>query len=204
MKRRPALILLAILLCAGSSARAGTEAVLDVTPLYQANYTSVLFTYHGEEKTVAACGCSTVCLAMAMNYLSGTSAYDPETLLLQAYENDLYTGVGLGYAEMVTMLESGGLEGEWFRGSAKLFRRALRHGCPIIAYMGEGFFSNDGHYILIVGIDRYDRLIVVDPNSERKSEGRYPSDIIVREANSKGSFLVCYRPGDTPLAYVED
>ena len=57
---------------------------------------------------------------------------------------------------------------------------------------------------MIIGIDAYDRLIIVDPNSKRKSMGRYKSDIIIREANSKGAFMVCYRPGNTPLALVEE
>jgi len=204
LKRRLSLVLLLVIATHAVAAQANTEAILDVTALYQKNYTTVLFEYRGEEKTVEACGCSTVCLAMAMNWLAETDEYDPEALLLEAYNNGLYTGVGLGYDEMVQMLTAHGFEGKWFRGSVKLFRRALRHGCPIVAYMGEGYFTTKGHYILIIGIDKYDRLIVVDPNSERNSQGLYPCDIIIREANSKGSFMVCYNPDDTPLEYYTE
>jgi hypothetical protein len=196
--------LILMLTACASAAQAATEAILDITPIYQTDYTDTLFEYRGEEKSVATSGCGAVCLAMAMNWLGETDEYDPEALLLEAFQNGLYTGVGLGFDAMIALLESHGYEGEWFQGSAKLFRRALRHGCPVIAFMGEGFFTNKGHYILIVGIDKYDRLLVVDPNSERKSQGRYPSNIIVREADSDGSFLVCYRTGETPLALVTD
>lgn len=204
MRKRLSLALLFLLSIFTSSAQAGTEAILDVTPLYQADYTTVLFTYHGEDKTVADIGCSVACLAMAMNYLEETDAYDPEALLLEAYENELYNGAGINYNNMVTMLENHGFAGQWFCGSVKLFRRALRHGCPIVAFMGSGYFTNNGHYILIIGIDQYDRLIVVDPNSERNSQGLYKTSIILREANSEGSFMVCYRIGDTPLAKVQE
>ena len=204
MRKRLLWTLLLVLLTPVATAQAATEAILDVSPLYQANYTNVLFEYRSEEKTVANCGCSVACLAMAMNYLGETDGYDPETLLLSAYQDELYTGAGISYSGMSQILKDNGFEGKWFRGSAKLFRRALRHGCPIVAYMAKGFFTDNGHYILIVGIDAYDRLIVVDPNSERKSQGRYKADIIIREANSKGAFMVCYRPGDTPLALVEE
>ena len=56
--------LLLVLLTPVATAQAATEAILDVSPLYQANYTNVLFEYRGEEKTVANCGCSVACLAM--------------------------------------------------------------------------------------------------------------------------------------------
>ncbi len=145
--------------------------MLDVTPLYQADYTIVLFTYHGEDKTVTNIGCRVACLIMAMHYLEETDTYAPEALLLETYEDELYNGAGIDDNNMVTILENHSFAGQWFCGNVKLFRRALHHVCPIVAFMGSGYFTSNGHYILIAGIDQYGRLIVINPNSEHNSQG---------------------------------
>lgn len=141
---------------------------------------------------------------MAMHYLEETDTYVPEALLLETYENELYNGAGIDDDNMVTILENHGFAGQWFCGSVKLFRRALQHVCPIVAFIGSDYFTSNGHCILIAGIDQYGRLIVINPNGEHNSQGLYKTSIILREANSEGSFMVCYRIGDTPLVKIQE
>lgn len=47
-----------------------------------------------------------------------------------------------------------------------VFNWALK-GYPIIASVNNHTFTNDSHYIVIVGMDRNGNLIIADPNSDR-------------------------------------
>ena len=167
------------------------DVTLNVKPVYQTDYTTTLFTYHGEEKSVASSGCGAACLSMAMRYLDASVEQDPEALLLWVYANGYYQGAGIGYAAMQKALEAFGFSGEWIAANRLKLREALEAGYPVIAYMGEGHFGTSGHYILVYGIDSIGRVRVIDPNSEKRSQILYRSKTIIDEAGGSYALLIC-------------
>jgi hypothetical protein len=74
---------------------------------------------------------------------------------------------------------------------------ALRDGHPVIAHMGKGTFTNDGHYIVLRGIAEDGKIFVNDPNSSSRSQKTYSLDLIMREAKTFRSFMVCTRADGT-------
>ncbi|MDO4541065.1 MAG: C39 family peptidase, partial [Syntrophomonadaceae bacterium] len=84
-----------------------------------------------------------------------------------------------------------GFEGAWIGERPKQLRQELKEGHPVIATMGPGTFTSNGHYILIYGIDPYDRVRVIDPNSKSKSLKLYPLQTIFDENAGSHAFLIC-------------
>ena len=60
--------------------------------------------------------------------------------------------------------------------------RALEAGHPIIAIMGPGDFTTEGHFIVVTGYADGE-LTVNDPNSIDRSELLWPIDTITEQAN---------------------
>ena len=129
---------------------------------------------------------------MAMNYLDETVEQDPESLMMWAFFHDYYKGPGLSCKTMVQILEDYGFCGKWISKEPLLpVRKALEAGYPVIAYVGEGYFSPSGHYILIYGIDPTGHFRVIDPNSEKRSLQEYRSEFITQQIVSSYAFLIC-------------
>lgn len=170
---------------------AASNYLLDVKPIYQYNYPSVIFTYQDEPKSVELAGCGAACVSMALKYFDESILQTPETLLTWALEDGYYTGNGLSRLALKQMLSQYDYQGEWISGDMKLIRKALKNGYPIVARMGAGTFTTGGHYILIVGMDRKNRLSVVDPNSERLSRRKYAFEMIDAETNGTPAYMIC-------------
>ena len=194
MRRLICLLMLGCLLPV--NALAHTNVTLAIQPLYQADYTTTLFSYEGEEKSVSTSGCGATCVSMAMAFLNAKVEQTPETLLMWAYENDRYHGAGLSCKALVEMLQAYGFTGEWIGKEPKELRQALKKGHPAIACMGPGTFTTSGHYILIYGIDPDDQLKVIDPNSKKKSKRAYPLQTIFDEISGSQAFLICQWDGE--------
>lgn len=201
MKALTCLLLVLLLLPSGAMAvNTRKDVTLEIAPLYQGDYQKVLFTYNKEGKTVASSGCGAVCLSMAMSYLDKTVAQDPESLMMWAFLHDYYKGTGLSCKTMTQILEDYGFCGKWLSKEPLLpVRKALEAGCPVIAYVGEGYFSSAGHYILIYGIDPTGHFRVIDPNSEKRSLKAYRSEFITGQITSSFAFLVC-----SPVSEIEE
>lgn len=188
-------VLLAVLgLMLPSVALGKSTVLLEVAPLYQQDYPAPLFLFRGEVKSVSSSGCGASCISMVLGYLVPEAEQTPEGLMLWACEKKLYHGNGLSCNALKLMLEAYGLEGRWIGNEPKGIRQALKAGKPIIAYMGPGTFTQTGHYIVICGIDRNDRLWVIDPNSSRRSLRWYDMEMIFDETATDWAFLVCELP----------
>ncbi len=192
MKKR--MLVLAMLCCMvmARPAHAGQENILlSIPQLYQTDYTQTLCVYRGEEKSVATSGCAMVCASMVIAYFYPEAEQTPETLFSWAVEEGLYYGNGFSSKNIMKVLVENGVTCEWKKLGKKGIRKALSEGKPIIALMGEGYFTNSGHYILLRGIDENNKVSVTDPDSPKRSKEQHRvAEIIVQ---SKGSlpFIVC-------------
>ena len=166
---------------------------MDVPAMFQADYPDVLFTLKGIDRSVASSGCSVVCASMVIKYFNPDEEQTPETLLMEAYEKKLYVGNGMSQKALMELLKAHGVQFKWRHLAKSSLRETLEAGKPIIAYMGKGFFSNSGHYIVLTGISETGMISVIDPNSPEKSEKTYQTALILRQSRGSMPYIVCER-----------
>lgn len=171
---------------------------LEYPLMLQTDYRDVVCVIGGQKKSVATSGCGAVCIAMAA-YALVDSAETPATLFQWAYDNGLYFGDGLGHEAMVKIAEHAGLRGEWIENSAERVLAALEARHPVVAHMGRGTFTRNGHYILLYGVDEEGLIRVNDPYSPERSEETYPLDLILKEVKTANAFMELRRGTDRAL-----
>lgn len=55
---------------------------------------------------------------------------------------------------------------------------SIKSGKPVIAHMGPGIFADNGHYILLTGIEENGDILINDPNSRERTGQAYPISTI--------------------------
>ena len=68
--------------------------------------------------------------------------------------------------------------------SADAVTEALRNGKILIASVGKGDFTDNGHFMVITGLDDNGRLIIHDPNSAVNSLKRWDIDRVLSQTVS--------------------
>ena len=160
----------------------------EIPLLQQQDYTEAVCIIGGEKKSVATSGCGAVCIAMAAKGL--VDSYEtPSTLFQWAYDTGLYFGDGLGHEAMSAIATHAGLTGRWLDNKAEPIMDALLAGHPVVAHMGPGTFTKNGHYILLTGVDDEGLIRVNDPYSPERSRQTYPLTLIIREVKTSRAFL---------------
>lgn len=171
------------------------EFGLKIAPIYQYDYEDVVCTVNGEGKSVASSGCGTTCLAMVIGYLQKTDAPSPEKLFEQAYDNGDYYGYGLSHDALSRLAEMYGVDCIWIEGQdeEEKLLKALRNGYPVIAHMGPGTFTDEGHYILLRSLTDDGRVVVNDPNSAVNTWKTHTLKEIVIQGKGNTPFMVCQK-----------
>ena len=126
---------------------------------------------HGriEAITVAESGCGATCVSMVIGYFEPHREPEPDEIMRLAGEMGLYRGDGLGRDALRLLLAEYGIEGRWRALDARAIENTLRKGRPIIEYVGPGYFTGSGHYVVLRGIAANGELLVADPNSEENT-----------------------------------
>ena len=166
---------------------------LQIAPVYQYDYKEAVCTIGGEDKSVASSGCGATCMSMVIDYLTGNERQSPQLLFERAYANGDYYGDGLSHEAIDRLGIAYDVEGIWIGRDEDKLREALAAGYPVIAHMGSGTFTRSGHYILLRGLTDDGRVVVNDPNSEKRSYQAYDLSLIIREAKTDAPFMVCRR-----------
>lgn len=120
---------------------------------------------------LALTGCGPTCLSMVRCGLSGDSQWHPLAVAQVAEQNGFYTS-GAGSA-WTLMSDGAGLIGlkvhkVSFDEESILYK--LKRGYPIICIMGPGDFTEQGHFIVLTGVDKNGNITICDPNSRIRSE----------------------------------
>ncbi len=122
-------------------------------PLYnQHDYAEPVFAWNEQEVTVEESGCGAACVAMVVGYFEPDDAPEPDDVMSLAGELGLYRGDGLGRDALRLLLDEYGVEGRWRKMDARAIENTLRKGYPIVEYVGEGYFTENGHYVVLRGI----------------------------------------------------
>ena len=116
-------------------------------------------------------GCGPTCLSMVCLGLGGDTKYDPYTIGQIMDNNGYYeNGVGSKWSIMTEGASLIGLSGEEISLDENVIRNTLNSGSPIICSVGEGDFTQSGHFIVLAGIAQDGSIIVNDPCSRINSE----------------------------------
>lgn len=168
---------------------------MSIQPIYQFNYTDPVCQIGGEEKSVATSGCGAVCMSMTIAYLTGNDQQTPEELFTAAWENGEYAGYGLSHETISALGQSYGIAGTWIGRDAAHIRAALQNAQPVIAHMGPGTFTREGHYILLRGLTGDGLVVLNDPNSKSRTREAYSLELILDEAKGETPFMICEAAG---------
>lgn len=123
-------------------------------------------------------GCGPTTLSMVAIYLTGDTSLDPLTVADFARKNG-YCVPGSGSSW--TLISEGGpllgLSVEEVPLDEGILTRTLANGTPVVAVMGPGDFTDDGHFLVLTGI-KDGKITLNDPNSPQRSETLWDYDTL--------------------------
>lgn len=164
---------------------------MDIPVLYQYNYKKTVCTIDGKAKSVSTSGCGATSASMVIAYLTGNTTQTPYTLFKWAYDHGYYSGDGLGHDAVSRLCSNYGVRCSWVANTEKNILSALQSGYPVIAHMGPGIFTKNGHYIVLRGVTADGKILVNDPNSSKRTQMAFPLSTIIEQARRANSFGVC-------------
>lgn len=139
--------------------------------------------------TIGVAGCGPTCLSMVAVSLTGRRDLDPKSMAAFAETNG-YLIDGLTSWELLTSGAAQlGIAGEVIPANAATINRLLTSGYPIIASMGPGDFTSEGHFIVLAGVaDDGHSIVVHDPNSPERSAQTWNIDTILSQCVNLWAF----------------
>lgn len=125
--------------------------------------------YKYGENILALNGCGPTSLAMVITGLTGNDGINPMEIAKYSDENGYHEKAGTNWDLMTDIVEKYGVKGRRISVAKESFENALNSGNPIICSVGPGYFTKEGHFIVISGI-KDGKLIIHDPNSIKNSK----------------------------------
>lgn len=130
------------------------------------------------ENIVATSGCGPTCMAMVIAGLTGNTTITPYTLAVYSEEWGYLTSDGNTTWSFIT--EGGkefGVQGQTISLNEETVTETLAEGNPIICSVGPGDFTDNGHFIVLVGC-KDGKIKVNDPYSYANSEKLWEFDVL--------------------------
>lgn len=138
---------------------------------------------------IAINGCGPTSLAMVAVGLTGDTSINPKVVADYSRKNGyLANNVGTSWNLMTEGAKHFGLYGMEISLDENVIISKLRQGHPIIASMGPGEFTSEGHFIVLAGIDENGKIIVNDSNSKINSSKKWDIDVFMKETKNLWSF----------------
>lgn len=142
------------------------------------------------DNMIAINGCGPTCLAMVSVGLTGNTNYTPKYVANMSEQMGHYTESGTSWTLMSKGAEELGINGHSISINEQNIYDELKVGNPIIASMSPGDFTTEGHFIVITGIDKNNKLIVNDPNSKKRSKKHWDVNDIIKQTKSMWAYTV--------------
>jgi len=138
---------------------------------------------------LALTGCGPTCLAMVRCGLSGDNQWNPYEVAKLAEENGYYvSGSGSSWELMTSGAALLGLKGEEVVFDETHIRSLLSEGTPIICVVGPGDFTDNGHFLVMTGLDPEGHVIIKDPNSKIRSRETWELSDLMGQMKNLWSF----------------
>jgi len=138
---------------------------------------------------IAINGCGPTALAMVAVGLTGNTDINPKVVADFSSENGyLVDGIGSSWTLMTEGAKQFGLNGRELPLTKSEILDTLKKGQPIIASMGPGTFTTDGHFIVLTGVDSKNNIIVNDSDSIKRSKQTWDINVFMEETENLWTF----------------
>jgi len=135
-------------------------------------------------------GCGPTCLSMVLTALTDKGDYPPDVVAAYSLENGYYVdGSGTKWSLMTDGAAGLGLTSQEVPLWEDSMVQALNEGKPIIVNVGEGDFTENGHYIVLTGYSD-GAFTVNDPNSNARSERTWTYSELEGQIRAMWSFSI--------------
>lgn len=132
---------------------------------------------------LALTGCGPTCLSMVCCGLTGNTDCNPLYVARLSEQGGYYVpGAGTSWALMTEGALALGLNAQELPTNIETLTAALQAGMPVICSMGPGDFTDQGHFIVLTGIDDEGQITIADPNSPRKSSQSWEPERLMQQA----------------------
>jgi len=121
-------------------------------------------------------GCGPACLAMVYIYLTGDTTKTPLTFADMATSAGCAGSYGTDWVFMTEGMKRLGIGAEELSADKELIYACLHSGNPIIATVGAGDFTSEGHFIVLAGSNPDGSISVHDPNSIERTQQSWDLD----------------------------
>ena len=160
-----------------------TGGVLPVVYYHQGDDTWASLPYGSDD--IGRYGCGPTVMAMAVRSFTGLET-DPAQMAALAVQRGHWAKRSGSYLTIVEDLAAqyGITAGPIEALTSEAMEEALLSGKLLVALMGPGHFTRNGHFILIRGITLNGSLLVADPNSLERSLQEWSPQLILEELSS--------------------
>ena len=127
-------------------------------------------------------GCGPTCLSMVYCGLKGDTEWNPWKVAQWSSEHGYYVpGSGTAWSLMSEGAAQLGLQVMEAKPDADTITEELAKGKVIIACMGPGDFTTQGHFIVLTKVTGSGKIVVNDPNSKKRSKQTWDVDRLVAQ-----------------------
>ncbi len=141
--------------------------------------------------SVARSGCGPIALTMAINYVCGEERTTLSEVADWAVENNLYvSGSGTKWSLMSAYPPTVRAKSrEVYTNNFETFKGLFEEGCVIVTSMKKGHFTDNGHFIVILG-EKDGKASVLDPASITRTLEEWDLELLFNESK-KCFFKIC-------------
>ncbi len=180
------------------------EIIPGSIPVVYYNQTEEPYASHsyGRRTTIKSSGCGPTAMAMVASTITGQTITPIEMADWSLANGYRVYNAGTSRGLFPAAAANWGFECQGLEKSAKKVVNALSNGRLVIAIMGKGHFTNNGHYIVLRGISEDGLIMVADPASRTRSEQLWDLSIIMNECKTvdsatKGPFWSFWKEEET-------
>ncbi len=140
---------------------------------------------------LAISGCGPTCISMVYSGLFKNTSMSPADMAEYCTNNNYYSqDSGTAWAMMLEGAIDLGLDAKKIGTSETSIREALKAKKPVICSMAPGDFTEQGHFIVLVGIDKKGRIIVNDPNSKARSKKHWSLKRVQKQVKAAWAYSI--------------
>ena len=138
---------------------------------------------------IAPDGCGTTCLSMVATGLLDNAGLTPKVIADYSYEQGYYSEEsGTGWGLMSDGASGLGLNVVEVQWSVSDIIDQLSNGRPLICSMGPGDFTEQGHFIVLCGLNEEGLILVNDPNSAVNSQKAWDVQVLLDQMKAMWAY----------------
>ena len=144
---------------------------------------------YGKTSSIAESGCGPTSLAMVVSSLTNKKVYPDEVAEYSAENGYRCEGSGSYWSLIPTYSRKQGLTvTKISKYEPQKVLEKLEQGLPVIAIMGKGDFTKGGHFIVLRGITKDQKILVNDSASVKRTNKEWNKKIIFNQAHKGGIY----------------